>query len=47
MLFRSIAEGKSVTYDLKAARSDRSAVGTRAMGRAIIAALGKTPVGQR
>jgi isocitrate dehydrogenase (NAD+) len=40
-----IAEGKSVTYDLKADRHDPSAVGTRAMGQAIIAALGKKPVG--
>ncbi|HEX6881833.1 MAG TPA: isocitrate/isopropylmalate dehydrogenase family protein, partial [Planctomycetota bacterium] len=42
-----IAEGKAVTYDLKADRSDPSAVGTRAMGQAIIAALGKKPVGAR
>ncbi len=42
-----IADGKSVTYDLKADRNDPSAVGTRAMGQAIIAALGKAPVGAR
>ncbi len=34
-----IAEGKSVTYDLKPQRDDPSAVGTRAMGEAIIAKL--------
>jgi isocitrate dehydrogenase (NAD+) len=39
-----IAEGRSVTYDLKADRTDPSAVGTREMGEAIIAALGKQPV---
>jgi len=42
-----IAEGKSVTYDLKADRNDPSAVGTREFGQAIIAALGKAPVGAR
>lgn len=42
-----IAEAKSVTYDLKPDRKDPSAVGTRAMGHAIIAALGKKPVGAR
>ena len=30
-----IAEGKSVTYDLKADRNDPTAVGTREMGEAI------------
>jgi isocitrate dehydrogenase (NAD+) len=34
-----IAEGKHVTYDLKADRNDKSAVGTRRMGQAIIEAL--------
>ncbi|MBI3817651.1 MAG: isocitrate/isopropylmalate dehydrogenase family protein [Planctomycetes bacterium] len=34
-----IADGKSVTYDLKADRNDKSAVGTRAMGDAIIRAM--------
>ena len=34
-----IAQGKSVTYDLKADRNDPSAVGTKAMGEAIVAAL--------
>ena len=34
-----IAEGRHVTYDLKDDRDDPSAVGTRAMGRAIIDAL--------
>jgi isocitrate dehydrogenase (NAD+) len=34
-----IAEGKSVTYDMKANRDDPSAVGTREMAGAIIAAL--------
>ena len=36
---RVIAEGKSVTYDLKARRDDPTAVGTREMADAIIAAL--------
>jgi len=36
---RVIAEGKNVTYDLKAQRDDPSAVGTREMADAIIAAL--------
>ena len=36
-----IAEGKSVTYDLKRDRNDKTAVGTRAMGDAIIAAMGR------
>lgn len=40
-----IAEGRQVTYDLKADRSDPSAVGTREMAQAIIAALGKAAVG--
>jgi isocitrate dehydrogenase (NAD+) len=35
----TIAEGKSVTYDLKPSRDDPSAVGTREMGQAIIRAL--------
>ncbi len=35
-----IAEGKSVTYDLKADRNDPSAVGTREMGEAIIRRMG-------
>ena len=34
-----IAEGKCVTYDLKAERSDPTAVGTRQMADAIIKAL--------
>jgi len=34
-----IAAGKSVTYDLKADRNDPTAVGTKAMGEAIVAAL--------
>ena len=34
-----IAEGKSVTYDLKASRDDPTAVGTQQMADAIIAAL--------
>ena len=34
-----VREGKRVTYDLKADRDDPTAVGTRAMGDAIIAAL--------
>jgi len=34
-----IREGKSVTYDLKERRDDATAVGTRAMGRAIIDVL--------
>jgi len=36
-----IAEGKHVTYDLKDDRDDPTAVGTRAMGDAIVAALGR------
>ena len=36
-----IAEGKDVTYDLKADRDDPSAVGTREMGRAIIRQLAR------
>jgi isocitrate dehydrogenase (NAD+) len=36
-----IAEGKSVTYDLKADRDDPTAVGTREMGQAIIRKLGR------
>jgi isocitrate dehydrogenase (NAD+) len=36
---RVIAEGKNVTYDLKANRNDPTAVGTRAMADAIIAAM--------
>ena len=31
-----IAEGKSVTYDMKPHRDDPTAVGTREMGQAII-----------
>jgi isocitrate dehydrogenase (NAD+) len=34
-----IVEGKSVTYDLKADRNDRTAVGTREMAQAICAKL--------
>ncbi len=34
-----IAEGKSVTYDLKPTRDDPTAVGTREMGEAIVARL--------
>ncbi len=44
---RVIAEGKDVTYDLKPDRDDPTAVGTREMGQAIIAAMGKTPVARR
>ncbi|HJQ73607.1 MAG TPA: isocitrate/isopropylmalate dehydrogenase family protein [Gaiellaceae bacterium] len=39
-----IREGKSVTYDLKADRNDKSAVGTREMGRAVIRAFGAVAV---
>ena len=39
-----IREGKSVTYDLKADRTDKSAVGTREMGRAVIRAFGAVAV---
>ncbi len=35
-----IREGRSVTYDMKADRNDRSAVGTRAVADAVIAAMG-------
>ncbi len=35
-----IAEGRSVTYDMKPTRTDPTAVGTREMGEAIIAAMG-------
>jgi isocitrate dehydrogenase (NAD+) len=35
-----IREGKSVTYDMKADRNDKSAVGTREMGAAITQAMG-------
>ena len=35
-----ISQGKHVTYDLKADRNDPTAVGTKAMGEAIVAALG-------
>jgi isocitrate dehydrogenase (NAD+) len=38
---RVIREGRSVTYDMKESREDKSAVGTREMGAAIIAALGR------
>ena len=34
-----LAEGKSVTYDLKADRNDKSAVGTSQMADAIIKAM--------
>jgi isocitrate dehydrogenase (NAD+) len=34
-----IAEGRSVTYDMKPDRNDPTAVGTREMGRAIVDAL--------
>ena len=34
-----IGEAKSVTYDLKPVRDDPSAVGTREMAEAIIAAM--------
>jgi isocitrate dehydrogenase (NAD+) len=37
-----IAEGKSVTYDLKADRNDPTAVGTREMAGAIVARLQRT-----
>jgi isocitrate dehydrogenase (NAD+) len=36
---RVIAEGTSVTYDLKPSRDDPSAVGTRQMAKAVIAAM--------
>ena len=35
-----IAEGRSVTYDLKATRDDPTAVGTQEMATAIIEAMG-------
>ncbi len=35
-----IAEGESVTYDMKPNRDDPTAVGTREMGEAIVAAMG-------
>jgi isocitrate dehydrogenase (NAD+) len=41
---RVIAEGKSVTYDMKADRNDPTAVGTREMGEAIVAAMGTVRV---
>jgi isocitrate dehydrogenase (NAD+) len=41
---RVIREGRSVTYDLKADRNDPTAVGTREMGQAIVAAMGACPV---
>ena len=34
-----IREGRSVTYDMKADRNDKTAVGTREMGEAIIAKI--------
>ena len=34
-----VAEGKNITYDLKPSRDDPSAVGTKEMADAIIAAL--------
>src|SRR5690349_1121268 len=34
-----IREGKSVTYDMKADRNDKTAVGTREMGQAVVRAL--------
>jgi isocitrate dehydrogenase (NAD+) len=37
---RVVAEGKSVTYDMKPDRNDPTAVGTREMADAIIAAMG-------
>ncbi|MFN0009954.1 MAG: isocitrate/isopropylmalate dehydrogenase family protein [Planctomycetota bacterium] len=39
-----IREGKSVTYDMKADRNDKSAVGTREMGQAVIRAFGAVAV---
>jgi isocitrate dehydrogenase (NAD+) len=36
---RVLAEGRHVTYDLRPGKSSTGAVGTRAMGAAIIAAL--------
>lgn len=39
-----IKEGKSVTYDLKVKRGDKTAVGTREMGDAIIQKLKSIPV---
>ncbi len=41
---RVIREGRAVTYDLKPDRNDPTAVGTREMGQAIIAAMGVCPV---
>jgi isocitrate dehydrogenase (NAD+) len=34
-----IREGKNVTYDMKADRNDKTAVGTREMGQAVVRAL--------
>jgi isocitrate dehydrogenase (NAD+) len=34
-----IREGKSVTYDMKADRNDKTAVGTREMGQAVVRAM--------
>jgi isocitrate dehydrogenase (NAD+) len=39
-----IREGKSVTYDMKADRNDKTAVGTREMGQAVIRAFGAVAV---
>lgn len=39
-----IREGKEVTYDLKENRGDKTAVGTREMGEAIIRKMQKAPV---
>jgi nitroreductase len=36
-----IAEGRSLTYDLKPSRDDPTAVGTQEMANAIIAAMQK------
>jgi len=37
---RVVAEGRSVTYDLKTSRGDQTAVGTQEMADAVIAAMG-------
>lgn len=37
------AEGKSVTYDMKPHRDDPTVVGTKEMGKAIIAQMNNSP----
>lgn len=39
-----IAEGKDVTYDLKKSRNDKTSVGTREMGQAIIRKIQSQPI---